>query len=221
MSEDKLSIGIVVSKYNSAITENLLEGAKWVFGEGLESVRSQWFGDDFSKRPEVNPKNWTTEQANIMSARYKKENVNISIMRVPGAYELPYGVQCLAQGDKQGDKQKDKQRMNAVIALGAIIQGETSHHDHLAAAVSNGLMQVGLENNLPVGFGLITANTYAQAEQRASNDAIKNVLQGSAPAKQSEERGESNKGYEAAKAVLELMLEQDFSEYIQKINSNS
>lgn len=215
MSENKLSIGIVVSKYNSDITENLLEGAKWVFGEGLSSTKEAWLTEAFA-RPAIveliGEPVWQTIKANLHAVGnyYKHQVADIKVMRVPGAYELPYGAQCLAEG--QNDVKSDGDKLDAIVALGAIIQGETSHHDHIANAVSNGLMQVGLEHKIPVGFGLITANTYKQAEQRAA----KGVWQNSAAAKKGEKRGESNKGYEAAKAVLDLLLEQDFNAYISK-----
>lgn len=210
MSKDKLSIGIVVSKYNSDITENLLEGAEWVFGEGFDRCVSGWIGAYPDIDLMLKDNMWMNLEGDLPESSdpynpFKPKVTNIKIMRVPGAYELPYGAQCLAEGT-------DGEQLDGIVALGAIIQGETSHHDHIANAVSNGLMQVGLQHKIPVGFGLITANSYKQAEQRAA----KGVWQDSAAAKQGKERGESNKGYEAAKAVLDLLLEQDFGDYIRK-----
>lgn len=101
---------------------------------------------------------------------------NIVIIRVAGSYELPYGAMLLAR----------KKKLHAIIALGCLIKGETKHDEYIATAVANGLMEVSLSYKVPVGFGLVTALTQEQAEARS--------------------RGGSNKGAEAAIAVLQSAL---------------
>lgn len=96
-------------------------------------------------------------------------------VRVPGAWELPWAVLHVARG-RQAD---------AVVALGAVIRGETDHHRHLARAVSDGLMRVMLETGIPVGFGLLTTDDEAQALARSGP--------------------ETNKGAEAMEAALALL----------------
>lgn len=104
------------------------------------------------------------------------EDRNIPLLRVPGSFELPYACQKLIK-----DKKPD-----AVIALGCIIKGDTEHDRHIATAVAGGLMRLTLDHGMPVSFGVITTNTLEQAQVRS--------------------KGESNKGREAALAVLETLV---------------
>ena len=76
---------------------------------------------------------------------------------VPGAFELPLAAKVMAT----------RGRYAAVIALGAVIRGETSHYDHICHAASTGLSVVGLETGVPVTFGVLTTESIAQAEARA------------------------------------------------------
>ncbi|UBM57435.1 6,7-dimethyl-8-ribityllumazine synthase [Marinilongibacter aquaticus] len=76
---------------------------------------------------------------------------------VPGSYELSFAAQIFAA----------KAEIDAVIAIGCVIQGETKHNDYINHAVAQGLTNVGLKYNKPVIFGVLTPNTYAQAEDRA------------------------------------------------------
>jgi 6,7-dimethyl-8-ribityllumazine synthase len=76
---------------------------------------------------------------------------------VPGAFELPLAARVMARTG----------RYAAVIALGAVIRGETAHFDHICHAASTGLSAVGLETGVPVAFGVLTAEDRAQAEARA------------------------------------------------------
>lgn len=94
---------------------------------------------------------------------------------VPGAFELPAAVQAMAQS----------KRYDAVIALGCILKGETSHNLYIAQAVAQGLMRVMIDTGVPVAFGVLTPNTMAQAKARAG-------------------KGTSNKGTECAEAALEM-----------------
>lgn len=81
----------------------------------------------------------------------------ITIVRVPGAFELPQAVKHLTNwGTYDG-----------IMPLGCIIRGETPHFDYLAQAVSQGLMRVSLESQTPIVFGVLTVNTAAQARARA------------------------------------------------------
>lgn len=100
----------------------------------------------------------------------------IIVRWVPGAWELPIVVKHFAQ----------VRQVEAIIALGAVIRGETSHDQHINRAVSQALMQIGLDYEKPVGFGLLTVNTLEQAIQRSGGNV-------------------GNKGEETALAVLETL----------------
>lgn len=98
------------------------------------------------------------------------------IFKVPGAYELPLAVKNIAR----------KKQPNGIIALGAIVRGATPHFDYIAAETSLGLMQVSLEFNIPVGFGVLTCDTMEQAIERSGD-------------------GSGNKGIESTEAVLGMI----------------
>lgn len=100
---------------------------------------------------------------------------DVTIVRVPGAFELPVTAQVLAQSG----------RFDAVIALGCLIKGETVHFEYIAAAASQGLMQVSIASGVPVAFGLLTALDDGQALARSADDA-------------------GNKGREAAAAAVDM-----------------
>jgi 6,7-dimethyl-8-ribityllumazine synthase len=85
-----------------------------------------------------------------------KEN-NISIHIVPGAFELALGAQYLLEANK----------VDGVICLGSVIQGETKHFDFVCATTAKGIMDVGLKYNKPVIFGVLTDNTLQQALDRS------------------------------------------------------
>ncbi len=86
---------------------------------------------------------------------------DLRIERVPGAYELPLAAQALA---RRGD-------VDAVVALGCVIRGDTAHFDFVAGECSRGLMRVMLDTGVPVSFGVLTVDTLAQALERAGPDA--------------------------------------------------
>ena len=88
---------------------------------------------------------------------YGAKPENIIRANVPGSYELSYGAQVFAR----------KANVDAVIALGCVIQGETKHNDYINHAVAQGLTQVSLECHKPVIFGVLTPNTQEQALERA------------------------------------------------------
>ena len=84
-------------------------------------------------------------------------NDRIRTLEVPGSFELPLGAQQLAQLPE----------IDAVIALGCVIRGDTPHFDYVCQAATNGILQVGLKFNKPVIFGVITVNNEKQAFDRA------------------------------------------------------
>ncbi|HLS99104.1 MAG: 6,7-dimethyl-8-ribityllumazine synthase [Porticoccaceae bacterium] len=133
-------IAIVVSRWNSEITESLLRGA-------LATLARQGIPDD-----------------------------NILVARVPGAFELPLAAQKVAASG----------RIDAVIALGCVIRGDTPHFDYVCSECTRGLGRVSLDSGLPVGFGLLTCDDLAQAQARSADNS-------------------ENKGEEAALTVLEML----------------
>ncbi len=130
-----LKFAVIVARFNSGITEKLLEGAR----EALTKAGAS----------------------------------GIEVFNVPGAFELPLAAQKLAKS------------YDAIIALGAVIRGETPHFDYVAGAAANGLQQVALETGTPVSFGVLTTDTLVQAEARAGGE-------------------HGNKGYDAAMTAIEM-----------------
>lgn len=108
--------------------------------------------------------------------RHGADPAGITVIRIPGAFEMPVVCRKLAQS-----KQYD-----GIIALGAVIRGATPHFDFVANEATKGLAQVQLESGIPVGFGLLTTDTIEQAIERAGSKA-------------------GNKGAESAAAVLETV----------------
>jgi 6,7-dimethyl-8-ribityllumazine synthase len=100
----------------------------------------------------------------------------ISIVKVPGAFEIPLVAKKLAGSG----------RFDALICLGAVIRGGTPHFDYVAAEVSKGIASVSLESKVPVTFGVLTTDNLEQAIERAGSKS-------------------GNKGYEAAVAAMELV----------------
>jgi len=94
----------------------------------------------------------------------KRNNVsesNITLVWVPGAFELPLAADVLAATGKH----------DAIIALGAVIRGGTPHFDYVAGECSRGIAQVGLKHSLPVIFGVLTTDDVDQALERAGTGA--------------------------------------------------
>ena len=106
--------------------------------------------------------------------RHKAEEKNITVVWVPGAFEIPLMAQKLAKSKK----------FSAVICLGAIIRGETAHFEFIANQVAISIGKVALESDVPVIFGVITTENLEQAIERAGSKA-------------------GNKGWEAAQAAIE------------------
>lgn len=108
--------------------------------------------------------------------RHGGDKEDITIVRVPGAFEIPLAAQKLAASGKY----------HGVVCLGAVIRGATPHFEYVANECVKGLAHVMLESNVPVGFGVLTVDTLEQAIERAGSKA-------------------GNKGVEAAAAVLEMV----------------
>ncbi len=108
--------------------------------------------------------------------RHGVADEQLTLVRVPGAFELPLTADKLAASG----------RYAAIIALGCVIRGDTAHFDYVAGGAANGLMQVSLDHGLPVGFGVLTVDTLEQALDRAGAKA-------------------GNKGADAALAVIEQL----------------
>lgn len=108
--------------------------------------------------------------------RHGVEEKNISAMWVPGAFEIPLAAKKMAESDKY----------DAVIAVGAVIRGSTTHYDYVCAEVSKGIASVSLSAGKPVLFGVITTENIEQAIERAGSKA-------------------GNKGYDCALAAIEMV----------------
>jgi len=101
---------------------------------------------------------------------------SVELVRVPGAFELPLAASVAARSG----------RYHAIVALGAVVRGDTDHYEHVAREVSTGLAMVARESGVPLGFGVLTVSEEAQALAR------------SAP-------GPANKGAEAARAAVAMV----------------
>ena len=101
---------------------------------------------------------------------------NITLAWVPGAFEIPVAAKKMAQSGEY----------DAVICLGAVIRGATSHYDYVCAEVSKGIAAVSLETGVPVMFGVVTTDTIEQAIERAGTKA-------------------GNKGYDCALGAIEMI----------------
>ncbi|MBO7517249.1 MAG: 6,7-dimethyl-8-ribityllumazine synthase [Spirochaetia bacterium] len=108
--------------------------------------------------------------------RHGVKDDNITAVWVPGAFEIPVIADKLASSGKY----------DAVIAVGAVIRGATSHYDYVCNEVSKGVAQVGLKNGIPVLFGIITTENIEQAIERAGSKA-------------------GNKGYDCALSAVEMV----------------
>ena len=120
---------------------------------------------------------------------------DVTVVRLPGSFEIPFAAQQLAAT-------KD---FDALICLGALIRGETDHYDYLASEVTHGIAQISLRYNLPVTFGVITADSVEQALNRAGlkhgNKGVEAALSAVEMANLSKQlREESAGGPEAAQA---------------------
>ena len=94
-------------------------------------------------------------------ARHGGNKDEVTVLRVPGAFELPLAAKKLAASGK----------FNAIVCLGAVIRGETSHYDYVCANASSGIASASLETGVPVSFGLLTTETLEQAIERSGSKA--------------------------------------------------
>lgn len=131
--------GIVVSRFNNFITDQLLSGC-------LDTL-----------------------------VRHGAADADITVVRVPGAFEILPVVLRLAKSGKY----------DAIIALGAVIRGDTPHFDYIAAEVTKGVAHAGMSTDTPVIYGVLTTNTLEQAIERAGTKA-------------------GNKGADAAVTAIEM-----------------
>jgi 6,7-dimethyl-8-ribityllumazine synthase len=103
------------------------------------------------------------------------EDDNITVVRVPGAFEIPLIAEKMAASG----------RYQALVCLGAVIRGDTPHFDYVCDAVTRGLGQLILKHHLPIGFGVLTTDNVDQAMERSGSK-------------------DANKGYEAALTAIEM-----------------
>ncbi|VBB45970.1 riboflavin synthase beta chain [uncultured Desulfatiglans sp.] len=108
--------------------------------------------------------------------RHGASEEDLSVVKVPGAFEIPLMAKRLAQSGKY----------DTVICVGAVIRGATPHFDYVAAEVSKGIAHVSLETGVPIAFGVLTTDSIEQAIERAGSKA-------------------GNKGFEAAMAAIEMV----------------
>lgn len=108
--------------------------------------------------------------------RHGATEEQVSVIKVPGAFEIPLTAKKLAESG----------RYDAVICLGAVIRGSTPHFDYVAAEVSKGIANVALESGIPVTFGVLTTDNLEQAIERAGSKS-------------------GNKGYDGAMAAIEMV----------------
>jgi len=108
--------------------------------------------------------------------RHGGDLANVTIVRVPGAWEMPLAAAAIA-------KQK---QVDAIIGLGCVIRGSTPHFDYVAAEVTKGLAGISLDTGLPIVLGVLTTDTIEQAIERAGTKA-------------------GNKGWEAACSAIEMV----------------
>jgi len=139
LSAAGLRVALIVSRFNSFITERLLEGA---------------------------------QDALVRSGAAEAD---LSVVRVPGAFEMPGVLRRVA----------DTGKYDAVVCLGAVIRGGTPHFDYVANEVVKGIAQVVTEGKVAIGMGILTTDTIEQAVERAGTKA-------------------GNKGAEAAMAAIEI-----------------
>ena len=136
-----LRFAVLCARFNSFITDRLLEGA-------LDALKRAGASDG-----------------------------DIEVVNVPGSWELPMAAHAIARSKKP----------DAILALGAVIRGDTPHFDYVAGQAADGLMAVQLESGIPVAFGVLTTNTMQQAADRAGGR-------------------EGNKGHDSALTAIEMAV---------------
>jgi 6,7-dimethyl-8-ribityllumazine synthase len=134
-----LKIAIVVSRFNSFLSQKLLDGA-------IDCLK-----------------------------RHEADENNIDVFWVPGSFEIPLMVKKLSSKNYDG-----------IVALGVLIKGETPHFDYIATETTKGIAQVSLDSQIPVSFGVVTAENLEQAIERCGTK-------------------QGNKGFDAALSVIEMI----------------
>jgi 6,7-dimethyl-8-ribityllumazine synthase len=109
-------------------------------------------------------------------ARHGARDEDLTVVKVPGSWELPLVAERLAVSGK----------VDAVIGLGVLIRGATPHFDYIASETAKGLAQVALSSGIPVSFGVLTCDSLEQALERSGSKA-------------------GNKGWQAAQAAIEMV----------------
>lgn len=137
-------------------------------GEGMRvGIVASRFNDTITRR--------LLDGARDALVRHGVREEDIAVAWVPGAVEIPVAAQAMARTADY----------DAIVTLGAVIRGATSHYDSVCSMVSSGVATVGLESGLPVIFGVLTTDTIEQAVERSGTKA-------------------GNKGFEAAVAAIEM-----------------
>ena len=142
--------------------------------EGDQNGRGLQFGVVVSRFNDFITSNLLTGAMDVFSQYGVKED-DLKVLKVPGAFELPQAARKLCSIGN----------FDAIVCLGAVIRGETSHFDYICAEASRGVAQVGLEFNIPVLFGVLTTENLEQAVARSGSES-------------------SNKGRETALAAVEM-----------------
>jgi len=142
--------------------------------EGDQNARGLRFGLVVSRFNDFITSNLLTGSLDVFS-QCGIDEADLKVLKVPGAFELPQAARKLCSTGN----------FDAVVCLGAVIRGETSHFDYICAEVSRGVGQVGLEFNIPVLFGVLTTENLEQAVARSGS-------------------GSSNKGRETTLAAIEM-----------------
>jgi 6,7-dimethyl-8-ribityllumazine synthase len=132
-------------------------------------------------------------------ARHGADDDAVTLVRVPGAWEIPYAVHRLAKAAStaapaggatrraaRGASERPRAALDAIIAIATVIRGSTPHFDYVAGEVSKGVAQASLSTGVPVSFGVLTTDTIEQAVERAGTKA-------------------GNKGWDAAVSAIEMV----------------
>ena len=143
--------------------------------QGSITAKGKKFGIVISRFNEMISKSLLAGAVDCLT-RHECEDENITVVYVPGSFEIPFAAKKMASSKKY----------DVVICLGAVIRGATPHFDYIAAEVSKGIANVSLETGLPVIFGVITSDTIEQALERAGTKA-------------------GNKGWDAAISAMEMV----------------
>jgi 6,7-dimethyl-8-ribityllumazine synthase len=158
---------------------NFFQGSRAATGERFAIVVARWNESITGK---------LLEGAVMTLTAHGVADDAIDVAWVPGAFEIPLVADQMASTGQYA----------AVLCLGAVIRGDTSHDQHINRAVSLGITETGLRNNLPVLFGVLTCDNFEQAIQRAGGNVDQD-----API--SGKKQISNKGVECAEAALEMV----------------